>query len=120
LLNQGTLGAGVFGGTKLIGEKTLAEMTSIRTGDLPAGFVEGNAWGYGFGIVKQPKGVTENLSPGSFGHGGAFGTQGWIDPTKGVYTILLIQRTGLANSDASAMRKALHDASVTLLTELAK
>ena len=55
------------------------------------------------------------LSPGSYGHGGAFGTQGWIDPTKGVFTILLIQRTGLANSDASAMRQALQEAAVAAI-----
>ena len=43
-----------------------------------------------------------------------FGTQAMIRDPDG-NTILLIQRTGLANSDGSAMRKALHDASVMLL-----
>jgi CubicO group peptidase (beta-lactamase class C family) len=110
LLNKGTLG-----GKKIIGEKTLADMTIIHTGDMKAGFIDGSTWGYGFGIVQESKGVTENLSAGSYGHGGAYGTQGWIDPTKGVFTILLIQRTGLANSDGSAMRKALHDASAAMV-----
>lgn len=112
LLNRGTLN-----GKRIIGAGALAAMTSIHTGDLKAGFIDGSTWGYGVGIVRESKGVAENLSPGSYGHGGAFGTQGWIDPTKGIYTILLIQRTGLANSDGSAMRKALHDASVTLVKE---
>src|SRR4029079_7534356 len=76
LLNKGTLN-----GKKIIGEKTLADMTSIHTGDTKAGFIDGSTWGYGFGIVKESKGVAENLSPGSYGHGGAYGTQGWIDPT---------------------------------------
>jgi CubicO group peptidase (beta-lactamase class C family) len=106
-LNKGTLG-----GRKIIGEATLREMTSVHTGELSAGFIEGSGWGYGVGIVKQCKGVSENLSVGSYGHGGAFGTQGWIDPVKGIYTILLLQRTGLPNSDGSSMRKALHDVSV--------
>ncbi len=110
LLNKGTLN-----GKRIIGEKTLADMTTSHTGELKAGFVDGSAWGYGFGLVREPKGATESLSPGSYGHGGAFGTQGWIDPTKGVFTILLIQRTGLPGSDGSAMRKALHDASVALV-----
>lgn len=109
LLNKGTLN-----GRKIIGEQTLADMTSIHTGDMKAGFIDGSTWGYGFGIVREPKGATENLSSGSYGHGGAYGTQGWIDPTKGIYTILLIQRTGLSGGDGSAMRKALHDASVTI------
>lgn len=109
LLNHGTQG-----GVKIIGAKTLAEMTREHTGDLRAGFVDGSAWGLGFSLVREPQGVTAGLSAGSFGHGGAYGTQGWIDPVKGVYTILLLQRTGLPNSDGSAMRKALHDAAAHL------
>lgn len=109
LLNGGTLD-----GVKIIGAKTLADMTSEHTGDLRAGFVDGSAWGYGFSLVREPQGVTAGLSAGSFGHGGAYGTQGWMDPVKGVYTILLLQRTGLPNSDGSAMRKALHDAAAGL------
>jgi CubicO group peptidase (beta-lactamase class C family) len=49
------------------------------------------------------------MSAGTFGHGGAFGTQGWIDPKQDLFVILLIQRTGLPNADASAMRQALQD-----------
>jgi CubicO group peptidase (beta-lactamase class C family) len=109
-LYQCFLNRGDSPGGRIIGEETLADMTSIHTGDLRAGFIDGSGWGYGVGIVKEPKGVAESLSAGTFGHGGAFGTQGWIDPVKGLYTILLIQRIGLPNSDGSAMRKALHDA----------
>jgi CubicO group peptidase (beta-lactamase class C family) len=45
------------------------------------------------------------LSPGSFGHGGAFGTQGWFDPVKGAAYVLMVQRTGIPNGDASELRK---------------
>lgn len=114
-LYQCLLNGGTLNGRKIIGEKALADMTSSHTGDLKAGFIDGSVWGYGVGIVKEPKGAAENLSPGTYGHGGAYGTQGWIDPTKGVFTILLIQRTGLANGDNSPMRKALHEASVPML-----
>ncbi len=31
------------------------------------------------------------LSPGSFGHGGAWGTQAWIDLVKGVAYVLMVQ-----------------------------
>jgi CubicO group peptidase (beta-lactamase class C family) len=44
------------------------------------------------------------LSPGTFGHGGALGTQAWADPKLGMVFILLIQRTGFGNSDASDLR----------------
>jgi CubicO group peptidase (beta-lactamase class C family) len=30
-------------------------------------------------------------SPGTFGHGGAFGTEGWIDPHNDLIRILLVQ-----------------------------
>jgi CubicO group peptidase (beta-lactamase class C family) len=49
------------------------------------------------------------LATGSFGHGGAFGTQAWVDPTNDVFIILLIQRNGLPNADASPMRRELQE-----------
>jgi CubicO group peptidase (beta-lactamase class C family) len=52
------------------------------------------------------------LSPGTFGHGGAFGTQAWIDPKQDLFVILLIQRGDLPNSDASKMRQELQAAAV--------
>ena len=64
---------------------------------------------YGWAVVREPQGVTAMLSPGTFGHGGAFGTQGWIDPKQDLFAILLIQRTGIPNSDASPMRQALQE-----------
>ena len=55
-------------------------------------------------------GVAEVLSPGSFGHGGACGTQAWIDPSKGVAYILMVQRSNFPNSDASDVRRAFQKA----------
>lgn len=102
------LNKGVYGEKKrLVSEKAFEQMTKTQTGDIKTGFVDGMSWGYGWQVVKEPKGVTEVLSPGTFGHGGAYGTQGWIDPTQGVFFVLLIQRSGLANGDASDMRREL-------------
>ena len=109
------LNGGEHGGRRYLKPESVRLMTTVRTAGLKTGFTEGNGWGLGWCVVREPQGVTAVLSPGTFGHGGAYGTQGWIDPTKGVYTILLIQRSGLANSDGSAMRKALHDVSVRLV-----
>jgi CubicO group peptidase (beta-lactamase class C family) len=50
------------------------------------------------------------LSPGTFGHGGAYGTQVWIDPVKNRIYLLLIQRGDLPNSDASEFREAFQEA----------
>jgi CubicO group peptidase (beta-lactamase class C family) len=105
--HQMILSRGMSGGRRLLSEETVSEMTKVQTGDLKAGFVDGMGFGFGFGVVRQPSGVTASLSPGSFGHGGAFGTQAWIDPKIQVYSILMIQRVGLPNSDATPMRGAL-------------
>jgi CubicO group peptidase (beta-lactamase class C family) len=107
MLNKGELD-----GKRILSEKAVAEMTRVQTGDIKTGFVDGMGFGYGWAVVREPKGVTEMLSAGTFGHGGAFGTQGWIDPANDVFVVLLIQRTGLQNGDASPMRKALQELAV--------
>jgi CubicO group peptidase (beta-lactamase class C family) len=107
MLNKGTQD-----GHRILSEKAVAEMTRTQTGDIKTGFVEGMSFGYGWAVVKEPKGVTAMLSPGTFGHGGAFGTQGWIDPQLDLFAILLIQRTELPNADASLMRKTLQELAV--------
>ena len=55
------------------------------------------------------------LSPGTFGHGGMLGTQVWADPERGAVFVLLIQRTGLPNSDASKYRLAFQEAAAEAL-----
>lgn len=106
-LYQLMLNRGTKGNMRFLSDRSVTDMTRLQTGDLKTGFVDGMGFGLGWGVVREPKGVTEALSPGSYGHGGAFGTQAWLDPTKDLFTILLIQRTGFGNSDASAMRKEL-------------
>jgi len=90
-------------------------MTSVQTGELTAGFVNGMGYGFGWGVVRQPVGVTEMLSPGTFGHGGAYGTQGWIDPKQDLFVVLLIQRVGMPNGDASDFRRQLQALAVAAI-----
>ena len=90
-------------------------MTKVHTGELAAAFTAGLGFGYGWGVVRTPTGVTAMLSPGSFGHGGAFGTQGWMDPSKDLFMVLLIQRSGLPNGDNSDMRRELQSLAVAAL-----
>lgn len=109
------LNRGEWGGRRYLSEASFATMTRTQTAELPTGFVKGMSFGYGFAVVKEPTGVTAMLSPGTFGHGGAFGTQYWIDPKKQLAIVLMIQRTGLPNADASPMRQALQEAAVKLV-----
>ena len=109
---QMVLNGGTLNGHRFLKEETLKQMTTNQTGDLKVSFSDGMHMGLGFHIVNTPMGVTESLNPGSFGHGGAYGTQAWMDPVRKLAIVLLIQRAGLPNSDQSDMRKALQKAAV--------
>jgi CubicO group peptidase (beta-lactamase class C family) len=101
--------AGELGGRRYLKPESVRRMTSVQSGDLETGFTPGNAWGLGWCVVREPQGVSGALSPGSFGHGGAFGTQVWRDPVKKRVDLLMVQRSNFPNSDASDVRKALHE-----------
>lgn len=116
-LYQMMLGRGSLGKTRILSEESVKAMTSVQTGDLPTGFAPGMAFGLGWGVVRESKGVTASLSAGSFGHGGAFGTQAWIDPKKDLFVVLLIQRAGLPNADGSKMRQELQDAAAAAVKD---
>lgn len=104
------LNGGTWEGKRYLKETSVKTMTSIHSGDLVTGFTPGNGWGVGWCVVNQPQGVSATLSPGSFGHGGAYGTQVWIDPVKKRYFLLLVQRADFPNSDDSSVRKSLQQA----------
>lgn len=94
-------------GEPIISPAAIKQMTSLQTGDIVCGFTPGMGFGFGWAVVKEPQGVHAMMSQGTYGHGGAFGTQAWLDPEKDLFVILLIQRTGLPNADASDLRKEL-------------
>lgn len=104
-LYQVMLLRGAIGELRIVSEKSAAEMTRNQTGELAAGFTSNVGMGFGWQVTRQPEGAHAMLSSGSYGHGGAFGTQGWIDPNRDLFIILMIQRVGLANGDASDIRR---------------
>jgi CubicO group peptidase (beta-lactamase class C family) len=101
------LNGGVLEGERVLTDESVQAMTRVQTGDLKCGFTPGMSHGLGFAVVREPQGITAMLSSGSFGHGGAYGTQSWADRKRDLFVILLIQRSGLPNSDASEMRREL-------------
>jgi CubicO group peptidase (beta-lactamase class C family) len=107
---QMVLRGGELDGKRYLKPETVKLMTTIQTAGLKTGFTDGNGWGLGWCVAREPQGVTAVLSPGTFGHGGAYGTQAWIDPgTKRIY-ILMVQRANFPNSDASEVRKGFQEA----------
>jgi CubicO group peptidase (beta-lactamase class C family) len=103
MLNGGTLN-----GHRILKAETVAELTRPQTGDLKTR--PGMPWGLGFSIIADPTQMDANAaySPGSFGHGGAFGTNSWADPKTGLIHIFMIQRNNMVppNPDNSPMRQA--------------
>ncbi len=116
-LYQTMLARGMRGEKRIVSEASIEAMTRLQTGELACGFVPGMGFGYGWAVVKEPQGVTAMLSPGSYGHGGAFGTQGWIDPKQDLFVILLIQRVGMQNADGSDLRRDLQTLAVSAVKE---
>jgi CubicO group peptidase (beta-lactamase class C family) len=104
------LRGGELDGRRYLKPTTVKLMITIQTGKLTTGFTPGNGWGLGWCVVREPQGITAMLSSGSFGHGGIYGTQAWIDPgAKRIY-LLAVQRANFLNPDASEVRRAFQDA----------
>lgn len=115
---QMILNGGTVGNVRYVSEQSVRDMTTIQTGkDIVTGFTPGNGWGLGWCVVRDPQDVTGMLSPGTCGHGGAFGTQGWIDPERKMIFVLMIQRTKFGNSDGSDLRKNFQQAAVDAIKE---
>ena len=122
---QMLLSGGSLHGRRYLSPETMKLLMTVQTGDLPTGFFQsseqGNrgtnyGWGIGTCILRVPHpGVAAMLSPGTFGHGGAWGTQAWIDPLRGVAYILMLQRSDIGNSDGSEFRRAFQQAAADAL-----
>jgi len=91
--HQMMLDGGTYNGRRLLSRQSVNVMTALHTGDLKAGFTPGLGWGLGWTVVREPLGTLELRSIGTFGHGGAFGTEGWVDPKQDLIQILMMGRT---------------------------
>ena len=117
---QMLLCGGTWSGRRYLSPEAMTFLSTPQTGDLPTGFFQGKdfghhgtnyGWGLGTCVLRTPHdGVASTLSAGTFGHGGAWGTQAWIDPVRGVAYVLMVQRSNFPNSDASEVRRAFQEA----------
>lgn len=119
---QMLLSGGRYKGRRYLSPEAVRVLNTPLTGTLPTGFFQSETYGrrganYGWGlgtcVLRVPhEGVAARLSPGTYGHGGAWGTQAWIDPLEGVAYLLMVQRSNFPNSDASEVRRVFQDAAV--------
>jgi CubicO group peptidase (beta-lactamase class C family) len=101
---QAIANGGELAGQQIVSRAAVKQMTAIRTGQLPAGHSPGMGWSLGWGVVREPTGLTAALSRGSYGHGGAFGTLVWIEPKRDAVLILMISRSDLNPVQESNVR----------------
>ena len=104
LLNfyQMMLNGGTYKGRRYLSKFSVDLMTKVHTGDLnPSGWMGGTGYGLAWEVVKDASGELVGHSEGTYGHGGAFGTQGWIDPKHDLIRIMLVQRS---NGGTDSMR----------------
>ena len=85
---------GTWNGTRFLSPATIAAMRELQTSGMTAGWYPGADYGLAWEIISKPAGVWGLLPLGTFGHGGAFGTQEWIIPSRDMITIFMVACDG--------------------------
>ncbi|MGC2474638.1 MAG: serine hydrolase domain-containing protein [Candidatus Sulfotelmatobacter sp.] len=89
ILNHGT-----WKGARILSPATIDTMREVQTGGMVAGWYPGADYGLAWEIITKPTGVWGLLPIGTFGHGGAFGTQEWMIPSRDMVTIFMVACEG--------------------------
>jgi CubicO group peptidase (beta-lactamase class C family) len=104
---------GVYEGHRYLSDFSVQLMIEPHTTDIrPVGWLRGADYGLAWEVVTEPLGELAGHSLGTFGHGGAFGTQGWIDPKNSLISILLIQRSDGGTESMSRIFMTMAESSV--------
>jgi CubicO group peptidase (beta-lactamase class C family) len=93
VLYQMMLNKGQVNGVRILSPASVEVMTRVHTGDLTTSQA-GAGWGLGWFVIKDASGTLSLLSPGTYGHGGRYGTFCFIDPQKDLIGIFMIHREG--------------------------
>lgn len=91
---QMMLNGGTYNEHRLLSPDSVRVMSTVHTAEIPkAGWYPGGSYGLAWEVVKDPIGTATLMSIGTYMHGGAFGTHGWIDPKKDLVGVYMVQRT---------------------------
>lgn len=87
---------GTYGGRRILSKQSIEAMTHVVS---PVN----SGYGLTLQIMDSPHTLLNLVSPGAFGHGGAFGTGGWVDPKSELVLVFLAQMNdGTANEAKNA------------------
>lgn len=102
---------GELDGVRILKPETVALMTRNQTGDRPT--LRGPGWGHGFGVgvVTDPAAAKTGLPAGSWGWGGIWGTQFWVDPQNKIVGVVMTQTALIGSGPITAsVREAFYSA----------
>jgi CubicO group peptidase (beta-lactamase class C family) len=89
---QMMLNGGVYNGHRILSKAAVEAMTAVHTGNLKVWNSDATGYGLGWAVLRSPNSTLTLSGLGTYGHGGAFGTQGWVDPAKDMVGVLMVQR----------------------------
>lgn len=84
------LNGGELDGVRILAPRTVALMTTNQTGTLFS--VNGVGFGLGFSILERLGADNSLFSVGSFGWGGAYGSQYRVDPKQGIVLVFMLNQ----------------------------
>jgi CubicO group peptidase (beta-lactamase class C family) len=100
------LNRGALDGRRILRPETVQAMTRDQTGSLPLSIpVHGFRFGYGFGISTGGRDDVKKDPAGTFGWGGIYYTDFWVDPQHDLIGIMMTQ---VFPSDGLKLRDEFH------------
>jgi CubicO group peptidase (beta-lactamase class C family) len=106
LLNDGELD-----GARVLRPESVRQLATNATGSMPT--LRGPGWGFslGLGVLTDPAAAKTGMPAGSYGWGGIYGTQFWVDPVNRVVGVVMTQTAVIGSGPiANAVREAYYAA----------
>lgn len=91
---QMLLDRGRANGRVLLSPTTVDLMIAPHAPDTLPGSTRGGDFGLSVQVMRDPLALGQRVSSGSFGWGGAYGTNFWIDPKEKLVGVIMIQMQG--------------------------
>jgi CubicO group peptidase (beta-lactamase class C family) len=91
---QMMLNGGTYNGRRYLSKQAVDLMRQVHTGNIaPAGWIPlgGSGYGLAWEVMRDPISQLMMMPAGTYGHDGAFGTKGWIDPKDDLIRVMMIQ-----------------------------
>ncbi len=104
LANEGELD-----GVRILKPETVRQMTQNQVGNMPT--LRGPGWGFGlgFGVLTDPAAAKVKTPAGSYGWGGIYGTQFWVDPSNKIAGVVMTQTAIIGSGPiANLVREAFY------------